>query len=152
MSNNFGVKDYQSMQIMSSKPEKLILMLYDGALRFIQLAIKGMEKKDIELSHNNLIKTQNILVELMASLNFDKGGEIAGNLFRIYEFMHYTLVQANVKKEVEPVQRIHGQLKKLRDSWYQAMKNIEKNNVTNNENKNRPAAGKKGKKNIELTG
>ena len=149
---NPGVKDYQSMQILSSKPEKLILMLYDGALRFIQLAIKGLEEKNIELAHVNLIKTQNILVELMASLNLDKGGDIAVNLFRIYEFMHYSLVQANVKKEAEPVRRISAQLKTLRNSWAQAMKNMEMEKAALYNGKALPEGEKKEKKNIKLTG
>ena len=117
-----GVHDYRSMQILSSKPEKLILLLYDGAIRFIQLAVKSIESNEIEPAHKNLVKAQNIMVELMASLNFDKGGELAVNLFRIYEFMHFTLVQANVKKDPKDLNRINEQLKKLRSSWNQALK------------------------------
>ena len=152
MTKNSGIRDYQTMQIMSSKPEKLILMLYDGALRFIQLAIKALEQNDIEQAHKNLIKTQNIMIELMTSLNLDKGGEIALNLFRIYEFMHFTLVQANVKKNPEPVRRISTQLKILRDSWAQAMKNREMEKTNNHDKNDQSESDKKGKKNIELTG
>jgi flagellar protein FliS len=152
MTKNSGIRDYQTMQIMSSKPEKLILMLYDGALRFIQLSIKALEQNDIEQAHKNLIKTQNIMIELMTSLNLDKGGEIAFNLFRIYEFMHFTLVQANVKKNPEPVRRISGQLKTIRDSWAQAMKNREMEKTNNHDKNNQSESDKKGKKNIELTG
>ena len=125
MQKNPGVRDYRSMQILSSKPEKLILLLYDGAIKFIRQGQKSLENEQLEEAHNHLIRAQNILVELMGSLNFDKGGEIASNLFRIYEFMHYTLVQANVKKEPEPLGRICGQLKRLRDSWFKALKNEE---------------------------
>jgi flagellar protein FliS len=152
MTKNSGIRDYQTMQIMSSKPEKLILMLYDGALRFIQISIKALEQNDIEQAHKNLIKTQNILIELMTSLNLDKGGEIAFNLFRIYEFMHFTLVQANVKKNPEPVRRISGQLKTLRDSWAQAMKNRDMEKTNNHDKNNQSESDTKGKKNIELTG
>ena len=122
MSKNPGLNDYKAMQIRSARPEQLILMLYDGALRFLRLSIKALEEKNIEESHNNLIRTQNILTELIASLNFDKGGEIASNLFRIYEYMHHSLVQANIRKEPEPAKGIYDQLKKLRDSWAEAMK------------------------------
>lgn len=123
MQRNPGVSDYKSMQVLSSKPEKLILLLYDGAIKFIRKGQQSLENEQLEEAHNNLIRAQNILVELMGSLNFDKGGEIASNLFRIYEFMHYTLVQANVKKEPEPLGRICEQLKHLRDSWFKALKN-----------------------------
>ena len=125
MPKNPGVHDYRSMQILSSRPEKLILLLYDGAIKFIRQGQRAMEEEKLEESHNSLIRAQNILVELMGSLNFDRGGEIASNLFRIYEFMHYTLVQANVKKEPESLGRICEQLKKLRESWCQALKNEE---------------------------
>jgi flagellar protein FliS len=151
MTKNSGIRDYQTMQIMSSKPEKLILMLYDGALRFIQVATKALEQNDIEQAHKNLIKTQNILIELMTSLDLEKGGDIAFNLFRIYEFMHFTLVQANVKKNPEPVRRISAQLKTLRDSWAQAMKNKEMEKTNNHNNNAQSESDKKGKKNIELT-
>ena len=152
MSKNKGVRDYQSMQILSAKPEKLILMLYDGAIRFLQLSIKGMENNNIEQAHNNIIKTQNILIELMASLNFKAGGELAINLFRIYEFMHYTLVQANVKKNPEPVRRILSQIKKLRNSWAQALK-MQNAAASSNRNQNETNAEEnQNKKSIELTG
>ena len=125
MQRNPGVRDYRSTQILSSKPEKLILLLYDGAIKFIRQGQQAMENEELEQAHNSLIRAQNILVELMGSLNFDKGGEIASNLFRIYEFMHHTLVQAKVKKEPEPLGRICEQLKHLRESWFKALKNEE---------------------------
>ena len=153
MQKNLGVKDYLSMQILSAKPEKLILMLYDGAIRFIQQGIKAMEENDIELANRNLLRSQNIMVELMASLNFEKGGELAANLFRVYEFMHYTLVQANVKKEAEPLTRVAEQLKRLRESWAQALKkeeNEKANGVSGQDES--PESKTKSAKNIKLTG
>lgn len=123
MQKNPGVRDYKTMQVLSARPEKLILMLYDGAIRFIRQGSKAMEDGEMEQAHNSLIRAQNILVELMGSLNFDKGGDIAVNLFRIYEFMHYTLVQANVKKDCGQLENVVEQLKRLRVSWDQALKN-----------------------------
>ena len=147
-----GLKGYKEMSILSAKPEQLILMLYDGALRFLRQAIKSLEENELETAHNNFIRTQNILTELIASLNFEKGGEIAFNLFRIYEFMHYTLVQANVKKEPEPARQIYDQIKKLRESWASALKNQHNSSATEKEGSG-PATAENGKKkNIELTG
>ncbi|MFH1071427.1 MAG: flagellar export chaperone FliS [Candidatus Glassbacteria bacterium] len=147
-----GVKDYQTMQIRSAKPEKLILMLYDGAIRFLREGIRFLDQGDIENSNHKLIRVQNILVELMSSLNFEKGGEIAVNLFRIYEFMHYTLVQANIKKEPEPVRRIADQLKTLRDSWAQALKNQENQQKEASRPEDGGQEGNKKAKNISITG
>lgn len=149
MQQHSGVKDYKSMQVLSAKPEKLILMLYDGAIRFLNEATRALEENNLEQSNNRLIRVQNILVELMSSLNFEKGGEIAVNLFRIYEFMHYTLVQANIKKEVKPVKRIAGQLRTLRDSWAQALKNQQKESVRSEDG---PPDERKTVKNIRITG
>ncbi|RPJ42702.1 MAG: flagellar export chaperone FliS [Chloroflexi bacterium] len=110
------------MQVLSAKPEKLILMLYDGALRFMKLGAEGIESRDFEKGSNNLIKAQRILVELMTCLDFPRGGDIASNLFRIYEFMHHSLVDANVRKDPAPIHKISEQLRTLRDSWEKAMK------------------------------
>lgn len=153
MPKHQAVNEYKEMSVLSAKPEQLILMLYDGALRFLRLAIKSLEEKDLETAHHNFIRAQNIITELIASLNFDKGGEIAYNLFRIYEFMHYTLVQANVKKDPEPARNIYEQLKKLRDSWDSALKTrqtpggTEGNVPVQNNPEERPR-----KNSIELTG
>ena len=147
-----GVKDYRSMQVLSARPEKLILMLYDGAIRFLNEATRFLEENDLEQSNNRLIRVQNILVELMSSLNFEKGGEISVNLFRIYEFMHYTLVQANIKKDAEPVKRIASQLRTLRDSWAQALKNQENQQKETVRAEETPAEDKKTVKNISITG
>lgn len=150
MQKNPGVRDYKSMQILSSKPEKLILLLYDGAIKFIHQGQSSMEREELEEAHNNLIRAQNILAELMGSLNFDKGGEIASNLFRIYEFMHHTLVQANVKKDPVALGRVCEQLKRLRESWFQALKNEESKNVRETENGLELGGGSK--KGISLRG
>lgn len=155
MPKNQGLKDYKEMSILSAKPERLILMLYDGALRFLRQAIKGLEEKNLEFAHHNLIRTQNILTELIASLNFDKGGEIALNLFRIYEFMHYTLVQANVKKDPEPARKIYEQIKTLRDSWDVALKDQKKGSGdSGGDKKDSETKGSENgpKKSIELRG
>ena len=155
MPKNQGLKDYKEMSILSAKPERLILMLYDGALRFLRQAIKGLEEKNLEFAHHNMIRTQNILTELIASLNFDKGGEIALNLFRIYEFMHYTLVQANVKKDPEPARKIYEQIKTLRNSWEAALKDQKKaSGDSGGDKKDSETKGSENgpKKSIELRG
>ncbi|MEA2064022.1 MAG: flagellar export chaperone FliS [Gemmatimonadota bacterium] len=157
MPKNLGVKGYQEMRVRSASPEQLILMLYDGALRFLRQAIKALEEKQLETAHNNLIRTQNILTELIASLDLEEGGKIASNLLRIYEFMHRTLVQANLKKEPEPARQIMKQIKKLRESWATAMKNMQEQQQQNSNPSGKNAYNSAGtengiKKNIELTG
>ncbi len=115
---------YQAAQLETAPPERLLIMLFDGAVRFANAAIKGMQEKNIEVAHRNCMKVQNILTELMSTLRFDVGGEIAENLFRLYEYLHRRTVQANIQKDPEILMEVLGHLKDLRDAWIQAAKNV----------------------------
>src|SRR5579884_3708680 len=106
-------KQYQEQAILTATPEELLILLYEGAIRFLNLARKAIENKEIEKSHNNLIKAQKIIVELMTSLDFEIGGEVAHNLYRLYEYYHYRLVQANIKKDVTMVDEVLTHLRNL---------------------------------------
>jgi len=102
-------------------------MLYDGAIKSLNIAIELMEKKDSKLDvvSNNIIKAQDIVSELMVSLDFEKGGEIAKNLFGIYMYMNRELLSANVKKEIGPLKTVRKFLMDLREAWNEiADKNI----------------------------
>ncbi len=115
---------YQAAQLETAPPERLLIMLFDGAIRFANTAIKAMQEKNIEAAHRNCIKVQNILTELMSTLRFDIGGEIAENLFRLYEYLHRRTVQANIQKDPEILMEVLGHLKDLREAWVQAAKNV----------------------------
>ena len=115
-------KQYQRQQIETSSPEEILIMLYDGAIRFLVMAKKGLASKDIQVFHNNLIKTQNILTEFMSSLDMDLGGEAASNLFNLYEYLHYRLVQANMKKDEEMIDEVLDHLRKLKGTWEEAIR------------------------------
>ncbi len=108
---------YGGAQISTAPQKKLLLMLYDGAVTNLMVAEKAIESKDYETVHHKLVKTQDILVELMATLNFDAGGEIAGQLYRLYDYFHWSLVQANVKKDSVLVAEVRTYLEELRSSW-----------------------------------
>lgn len=125
-------EQYRQTQIQTAKPEQLILMLYDGAISFLKKAKVSIENKNIEESHNLLIKAQDIIIELMASLNLEVG-EIALNLFRLYEYMHYRLVEANIKKDEKPIDEVLSMLQELREAWETAIKKVkeEKPEVSN---------------------
>ncbi len=116
-------EQYRQMQIQTAKPEQLLLMLYDGAINFLKKARIAIEEKKIEEAHTSLIRAQDILTELMSSLNMDVG-EIAMNLFRLYEYMHHRLVEANVNKDVKPVDEVLGLLQGLREAWEEAIKKL----------------------------
>ncbi len=112
---------YKEQQVLSATPEEVLLLLYDGAIRFLLIAKKGMEANDIEKSHNNLIKTQNIITEFMVTLDFEVGGETAQNLYNLYEYLHYRLVQANLKKDVTMVDEVLDHLRSLKKTWQEAI-------------------------------
>ncbi|GEM_PF-294063 len=112
---------YQKTQVETADQGKLLLMLYEGALRFLGRSRKSLQEGDVEGANSSLVRTQEIVVELMSSLDMEAGGEMAVSLFRIYEYMHYLLVQANVRKEEEPLQQVEKMLLELRDAWREAL-------------------------------
>ena len=109
---------YKTSQAQTANSGKLLLMLYDGAIRFLKLGIEGIEEKNIEKANNNLVKTQAIINELIASLNFDY--EIASDLVRIYEYMLYQLIQCNIRKDKLPAEEVLGHLIEMKDAWAEA--------------------------------
>jgi flagellar protein FliS len=120
-----SVNTYRNNAIHSASPGQLVLMLYDGALRFMDNAVRGFDEPNFitanEQIHNNLIKTQAIITELQATLDFDQGGEIARNLYRIYEFMQDQLRTANRDKAKEPIHVVQKLLSDIRDAWAQML-------------------------------
>lgn len=115
------LKQYQQTQVQTASPEKLLIMLYDGAIQFLNKARMAMQNKDIEGTHNNILGAQRIISEFMNTLNLEAGGEVAQNLYNLYEYLHYRLVQANIKKDVEMVDEVLVHLKDLKQTWEQAI-------------------------------
>lgn len=118
-------KSYKSVAVTTATPGQLILMLYDGALRFLATASHGFQIECLnqrnEQIHNNLVKTQNILRELQLSLNLKAGGEFAQNMYALYDFMHDQLRRANLSKEPEPIVTVERLLREIRDAWAQML-------------------------------
>jgi len=107
---------YQQTQIKTLSQGKLIIMLYDGAIKNLTLALKEMEEKNYEQTNNYLIKAQEIINELAVTLNLD-AGELAHNLLRLYRSMNALLVQANIKNDQDIVKRVVKMLSELRQAW-----------------------------------
>ncbi|MDT3428006.1 flagellar protein FliS [Paenibacillus forsythiae] len=109
---------YKEAQTQTANSSKLLLMLYDGAIRFLKLGIEGIEQGNIEKANNNLIKTQAIINELVASLNLEY--PIAHNLAQIYEYMIYQLIQANIKKDKQCAEEVLTHLIDMKEAWIEA--------------------------------
>jgi len=116
------LKQYQTNQIQTASPEKILIMLYDGAIQFLNKAKKELENKNIQEVHNNILGAQKIMSEFMNTLDMEIGGPTAVNLYNLYEYMHYRLVQANIKKDVTMVDEVLVHLKDLKATWEEAIR------------------------------
>ena len=114
---------YKQTQITTANQGKLIVMLYDGAIKFLTIALDNMSPKTYDVVNNNIIKAQDIITELLLSLNMDEGGEISQNLFNLYMYFKRQLLEANIRKDAEIINQIIKLLKELRDAWDQISAN-----------------------------
>jgi len=110
---------YQQNSVMMASREELATMLYEGALKFLALARKGLEKKNFEAVNQNLIKAQDIIRYLNDSL--DPQYEISKNLSALYDYILNRLVQANVKKDAAIIDEVGELIKDLRETWREAV-------------------------------
>lgn len=110
---------YANSKIMTASPAELTLMLYDGAIKFCNIAIRGIEEKDIEKAHNNIIKVQRIINEFRDTL--DHKYPVAKDFDRVYEYLLRRLREANVKKDAEILEEVLKHLRTMRDTWKQVM-------------------------------
>lgn len=118
--NNEAFNQYKTNSVYTANPEELTLMLYNGLVKFIMKAQYAISKNDMESANENIIKSQQIITELMSTL--DKKYEIANNLLLLYDYMLRRLIEANVKKNAGILDEVLDFVKQLRDTWEQAMK------------------------------
>lgn len=111
---------YQQNQIFSASPEQILLMLYDGAIRFTRQAMSGLEEDNLTLFHHGIKKCMAIITEFSNSLDHTIGGEIAENLDALYSFMVRELTLANLHKDMEKLRVVEGLLVDLRATWDEA--------------------------------
>ena len=112
-------KKYKQVQVKTANNEKLLIMLYQGCVKFLRLAKKSIDENDIEGTNNYIIRAQDIIRELRNTLNMEKGGEIATNLSQLYDFMLRQLVEANINKDSEKIEVVEDMMVELLDSWKQ---------------------------------
>ncbi|MBR5304067.1 MAG: flagellar export chaperone FliS [Candidatus Gastranaerophilales bacterium] len=118
---NQYVKQYQKSSIETASREQILIMLYDGAIQFLNKAKIAMENKEHEAIHNNLIGAQNIIQEFINSMDREVAPQLAENLISLYEYFLRRLVQANMKRQVEPIDEVLKYLKSLKATWEQAI-------------------------------
>ncbi|MEC9384542.1 MAG: flagellar export chaperone FliS [SAR324 cluster bacterium] len=113
---------YKKASVNTLDQNKLIIMLYDGAIKNASFAVEHMKTGEIEKVHNCLVKAKNIVTELMATLNMEKGGDIAKNLQSLYSYMFSQLIEANMEKKTQPIIVVIDLLKELRAAWVEINK------------------------------
>jgi flagellar secretion chaperone FliS len=113
------VQAYRETQIKTANQIKLIVMLYDGAIRHLNLALEDLAggHEHYDRVNNHIVAAQDIVSELMASLDFERGGEIARGLFSIYSYANRRLLDGNVRKDGAPLEEVKRLLAELRDAW-----------------------------------
>ena len=120
-------KSYQQVATKTAPPGQLVLMLYDGAAKFLERAMAGFDIEDPadsnEAINNNIQRAQAIVFELNVTLNMDEGGKLATTLRSLYEYMDRRLMEANLKKDKAIVKEILDRLLVLRDAWSQMLNN-----------------------------
>jgi len=112
-----GIETYQQAAISTQSKGRLIVMLYDGAIKFMKLAIQEIEAGNWVAKAQYLSRAQDILSELNAVLDMEGGGEIAQNLRRLYAFMNRRLFQANAKKDPQMIREVISLMEDLNQSW-----------------------------------
>lgn len=110
---------YQNSKIMTASPAELTLMLYDGAIKFCNIAIVAIEKSDVEKAHNNIIKVERIIDEFQATL--DHKYPVAKDFDNVYNYLKRRLFEANVKKDAEILEEVLKHLRTMRDTWKEVM-------------------------------
>lgn len=113
---------YKNNSVNFASKEQLLLMLLDGAVKFSKIAKNAMEEKDVRKAHENIIKTENIFYELIATLDVERAGNWATSLVQIYEFIIQRLVDANMKKDVAIMDEVIPLIEEVRDTWEEAYK------------------------------
>ena len=113
-------EQYNNSKIMTASKPELTLMLYDGAIKFCNIAIMGIEQKDIQKAHTNIVKVQRIIAEFRATL--DHKYPVAEDFDRVYEYLERRLIEENVIKDAEILEEVNTHLHSMRDTWKEVMK------------------------------
>lgn len=119
MAINQAYAQYNRNKIMTASPAELTLLLYEGAIKFCNIAIIGLEQNDMEKVHVNITKAEDIIVEFQSTLNHKY--PVAEDFDKIYKYIYELLVEANIRKDRELLERALNELRGMRDTWKEVM-------------------------------
>lgn len=125
---------YTRVDVETASQGKLVVMLFNGAIKRAEEAKRQLEKGKNDLVHNNLIRSQDIIGELRGALNMN-AGEVSRNLDRIYEYFQHLLITANIRKSPQPIEECVELMTNMRDTWQEAFEQAAKEGSTPKEPK-----------------
>ena len=120
MSMNSQMDQYTRSKILTASPAELTLMLYDGAIKFCNIAILGIEQGNVQKAHDNILKVERIIEEFQVTLNFNY--PIANDFNNVYNYLMKRLREANLEKNKDILEEVNAHIHTLRDAWKEAMK------------------------------
>lgn len=120
MAVNNAYAQYNNNKVLTASPAELTLLLYEGAIKFCNIAMIGIEEKNIQKAHDNIKKAQAIIEELQATLNHSY--KVAEDFDNVYRYIYDLLVQANMHKDKEILERALTEIRGMRDTWKEVMK------------------------------
>ncbi len=115
---------YLKTQVETATKEQLVVMLFDGIIRFTEQARRAIETKQVEDSHNALMRAQAIVMELICTVDKDKGGEVASNLLALHAYAFNCLIKCNMHKDVSKIDEVQKIYRELREGWVGAMETL----------------------------
>ena len=124
--NNYSnaYNTYKNNSVNYASKEQLLLMILDGAVKYSKIGRQAILDKDINKKHESLMRTQDIIYELMISLDRNIGGEWADNLYNIYEFINKKLMEANIKADAKIMDEVIPLIEEIRDMWHEVDKKM----------------------------
>lgn len=120
MAVNNPYAKYSNNKVLTASPAELTLLLYEGAIKFCNIAMMGIEEKNIQKTHDNIKKAQAIIEELQSTLNYSY--KVAEDFNNVYRYIYDLLVRANIHKSKEELEQAIEELRGMRDTWKQVMK------------------------------
>jgi flagellar secretion chaperone FliS len=121
---SYGLRKYRTSQANTASREDLLILLYEGAIRFLERSIKEKEEKNLSEHKMYLRRGLAIIAELQSTLDFEKGGELSMQLFDLYGFMMERLTQANMKQDMDQIRTVIKNLETLLDGWREAVRQV----------------------------
>lgn len=122
MTNFQNSNIYFENSVKTASPTKLVELLYKNSIERLERAIKAIEQNNLVEANKEIIRVEDIILELNISLNIEKGGDVAKNLRSLYNYIYQQLIQANLKKDISILSEVKSLIQDLYETWRQVVK------------------------------